>query len=250
MKYYTLEVCEPGTEFEEYDSDAIDLKLCLWEDSIEGKDEEDLRYINLRVLKKDTLLSLKNKIMEKLNIDPMKEILVFKKAVFSSHSFNIIHIYQNKNDYDKDLFICCITDETRLFIEPVEKDIYDLMNEENINNNFISDNSKFFKYFKGKQNTDINIKFNCILPKGTKVIVTNLKWENDLIFKKDTTLKEVKQKISDYLGLDANAFIMRKQTYTGTEMRDLSSTLGEYTTGPMNIFIEYGTPLLEGNNII
>jgi hypothetical protein len=57
----------------------------------------------------------------------------------------------------------------------------------------------------------------------------------------------MKERIGDYLGLSIHDFIIKKSSHYGDELNMLSDSLYKFDSDFVNIYVEFGKPLGEGN---
>jgi hypothetical protein len=237
-KTYTIEVKEDGKEFEEYNADIINIYVCIWKDDYKEKNEGDIIWDTLSISKKAKQSELKKRLYEIYNIPEEKEIFVFKKFDFAQNNYNIVELMAKPEDINKELFMSAIFDAQKVYVEVKEYE----------NDKF---NSKFLSFF-GDKVSNITIRFNfpVTLVPGEKVKPSQYKWDNEIEVKNYWTLKQVKEKIAEFLNLNENEFIMKKFSHNGTEIRNLKEKVSEITNNNMNVFTEFGTPLGEGKYIL
>jgi len=106
--------------------------------------------------------------------------------------------------------------------------------------------SKFIKFFDEKL-PNIDIKFNIPLKQDKKVKITvgSYSLNEKIEIKPNKSLKELKKAISDYLRIEEDNFIMKKNSHNGIELKNLSETIDKICTGNLKIYIEYGSPQKE-----
>lgn len=127
--------------------------------------------------------------------------------------------------------------------------------ENNSNNNYNYDLnknkkhynlSKFIKFFDEKL-PNIEIKFNVPIKQDKKVKITvgSYSFNEKIEIKPNKTLKDLKKEISDYLRIDEDNFIIKKNSHNGIELKNLSESIDKVCTGNLKIYIEYGSPQKE-----
>ena len=96
------------------------------------------------------------------------------------------------------------------------------------------------------------MKFNTPLPKEIlklgNITVRSYKFDNQVDISKTSTIKELRTKISQSLGLKEDEFVMKKFSHMGQELKIPSETLDKLTNSILSIYIEYGNPLSDGIN--
>lgn len=93
----------------------------------------------------------------------------------------------------------------------------------------------------------ILLKFNSPIPKdqlkNANITVRSYKFDNQIEILKNSTIKELRMKISDSLGLKENEFIMKKFSHMGQELKNINESIDKLTNSVLSIYIEYGIPL-------
>ena len=72
------------------------------------------------------------------------------------------------------------------------------------------------------------------------------KFENQLQLTKKATIKELKERIGEYLGISLNDFLIKKGSHYGDELNIPSETLFKLDSDNANVYVEFGRPLAEG----
>jgi hypothetical protein len=92
------------------------------------------------------------------------------------------------------------------------------------------------------------VSFNLPLaPEDLKNLTINsYKFDNQIKLLKSSTIRDMKERIGDYLCLSIHDFIIKKTSHYGDELNILSDPLSKFDTDFQNIYIEFGKPLGEG----
>ena len=76
-------------------------------------------------------------------------------------------------------------------------------------------------------------------------------YENEIIVDNRMGLLELKQLIGEYLNIDIDTFIMKRNGKLGTELRDLKNKLVDYNiTGYVSIYLQLGVPAKSGEYVL
>ena len=73
----------------------------------------------------------------------------------------------------------------------------------------------------------------------------NYKFENHIEMKKSSSIRELKKNISDYLQINFDDFLIKRNSHNGDELNILSDSLYKFDTNNINIYVEFGRPLGE-----
>ena len=65
--------------------------------------------------------------------------------------------------------------------------------------------------------------------------------------KKSSNIKQMKLKIAEYLQIDEKDFLIKKNSHYGNELKASGETLDKLDVNLINIYVEFGLPLNEGN---
>jgi ubiquitin C-terminal hydrolase len=234
-KTYTLEFRTDEIGFEEYDPDAIYINVFFWRehymfDKEKYSIDSELECLPLKTNKRCKLGDLLKKIRDILNIEGNKTLLIMKKIDYSAINFNLTILNFKEEDYDKELFLNAIYENCKLFIEIAEGEDY---------------TPKFKDLFSDRLD-NVLVRFNIPLTAEVKlcqITAQNYKWDHEVEVNKRWSMSKVKQKMADYLNIKPEQFIMKKYSHNGSEIKDLNEIFNNFTTGNMNIFIQYGKPL-------
>jgi hypothetical protein len=242
---YTLDFRNTSTGyFENFDPDVITLEIYPWTEENIGKTENEFKVLTFKTNKKEHMSVLRQKIVDLIERNfPINEeanplyndYMFFKKMDYSNTSFNLIEILNKPEEMYKEIYLCAILDNSKIFVEAKQESL---------------SNSKFLKVFEEKVSS-ITVRFNFPVnfeQIGGKDKITHAlyKWENEIETKRHWTLAKVKQTIAEYLTLSNDQFIMKKHNHNGVEIRNLNDTVNKlenFSFTSMNIYIEFGAPM-------
>jgi ubiquitin C-terminal hydrolase len=217
QKVLALEVKSDSDEFLPYDPSKFYLKVYIWKDG-------DLTYNQLAenpkiidIEKRETVLKLMEKIQEVFGIPKDQQIIIRK-------SFNgLPEIISTNENYSQSLSYARIFEGTALFLEE-----------------YSGVKSKWQKFLE-EEHGKITLKYNN--PKEIEDNHTYDIFKHSISIDKQKSLLELKQELSVQLDLDMNSFIIKKSSFYGTELKDLSMTLNKAGLGISNqVFVELGQP--------
>lgn len=283
-KTFSIEIKKDNENFELYNPDMIIINCCLWDDvyNSDEKEEKDLMFKKIKIDKKIPFTDVKEFLYKNLELDPKREIFIFKKTDYAHNNYSICEIDLNHNpakngNYNGNGFInhneksinkeldrdnesnfiinnnlnnSLLVENSKIFIEYKDNEINNL-NENSEDNNKNKSNisyrfSKFIKFFDQKL-PNIEVKFNVPIKQDKKVRITvgSYKFDEKIEMKLNKTLKEVKKAISDHLRIDIDTFILKKNSHNGVELKNLSETIDKLCTGCLKVYVEYGCPQKE-----
>jgi len=245
-KTYTIEIKSDQDVFEEFDPNLIYLNICLWNSDYIEIEEKNFKFEKIKFHSKKTLIEFKQIIYRHFNIEEDRDVYFFKKLDYASNNYTIAHIFKEE-DFSKELDKLNLAENSKLYLEVKSE-------------NKINSESQFIKYFDNNC-PNIVVKFN--YPVETKIEIQELNLKSDmkiknkkisritfssykfdlqLELKKSKTLKELKSKISEVLGIHEDLLIIKKNTHNGVELKNLSETIDKYSTSTINVYVEYGNP--------
>jgi hypothetical protein len=247
-------------------------------------EEKDLVFKKVKIDKKILFCNIKEYLYKNLDLAPKEETFIFRKIDYAHNNYSICEINLNSNSYsngnsytngflnhqencnndsDKEnksnlnqftnLNNSLLVENSKIFIEFKENESSDNNNQKEDSDKIDKNKtkhyykfSKFIKFFDVKI-PNIEIKFNVPLKQDKKVKITigSYKFDEKIEIKPNKTLKELKKAISDYLILDEDSFIMKKNSHNGVELKNLSETIDKICTGNLKIYIEFGCPQKE-----
>jgi len=187
-------------------------------------------------------------INESINFE-LNKIIPCESSYEKSKS-NINNI--NNNSGIQNIYNSLLVENSKIFIEYKDEEWFTLVSDEksndcnkmNIKKNFIY--SKFIKFFDEKlPNIEISFNIPIKLEKKIKITVGSYKFNEKIEIKPNKTLKELKKVIAQYINLEEDCFIMKKNSHNGIELKNLSETIDKICTGNSKIYIEYGCPQKE-----
>lgn len=230
---YTLGFRQDGV-FESFDPDMITILICKWKPEFINYQERDLPFHSIRLNRNKESSILLSQIYKDFELKDTTPIHILRKLDYTQNSSNLQAILNNDTDLSKPLFLCAIYDMTKIFIEEID--------EEN------KETPYFMKLFNDKLSV-ITVRFNTPVNKLiplNEITVRSYKFSHEFQCTKSTTLEEIKERIANELKLDQNEFIIRKYSHNGLEIRDLKVRVDTLTIASVNIYVEYGKPLAEG----
>ena len=245
-KTYTIEVKSDHEVFEEFDPNLIYLNICLWNSDYTEIEEKNFKFEKIKFNSKKNLREFKQLIYKHFNIEEDLEIYFFKKLDYASNNYTISHLF-NEEDLSKELEKLNLAENSKLYLEVKSE-------------NKINSESQFIKYFENNcaniivkfnypvetkiQTQDLNLKSDVKIKnkKISRITFSSYKFDMQIEIKKSKTLKELKLKISEALGINEDLLILKKNTHNGVELKNLSETIDKYSTSSINIYVEYGNP--------
>lgn len=251
------------------------LSGCVGSDNI---DKSCFSYSVFKVNKRISLKEFKHKLFDFINnynsCNTNKNIstnniqesntFIFTKQEYGINNYKLRDLINNeklllevkfkklpfKNIEDNEIMMLNFTDQMKIYVEVFDSNLIN-NNSNNIDidiNNDFKNISKFNQFFEEKC-LNVKVCFNCPWKynknKTNKPKVSSYDFNNELEIKKTKTLRELKKKISNYLAINCNEFIIRKNTHNGTELKNLNDTIDKFTTSKLKLFLEIGVPMKE-----
>lgn len=221
-KSLALEVKPPSATFEEYIPGAITLKICVWTPAIAQQSNMTLAKkiqgaMQVQMTREDSLLALLEKIEQKTGIAVASQ-RVLKRSLNSGYYEKI----SRAEDYSKTILMLRIYEGTALYVE--DKDQFE---------------SSAWKLEFERELFRYQIKFNHLDAAKSDFV----EFPNAAILDSRETVKQLKERIGEMIGLSPDQFIMKRGSRQSTEIKELNLKISQsslYNGGA--VFIERGTP--------
>ena len=153
------------------------------------------------------------------------------------YGYNNISLITLNNELDLKKFL---SDNLLFYIEP------DLKQN--------AEEYKFKKYFDSLI-PNIKVLFNTPIPedklkKIKRVTPKDYKFDKSLEISPKLKLNKLKEEISKKLNINADNFIIKKNTHNGIEIKNLEDTIDKYSTKNLTLYIQLGIPRKEGDILL
>lgn len=224
-KIYSLEKKRDQEEFEEYSENMMSIVVYFW-----SFRQSNFEYKTLRVNKAMKMSEFKEQIRREFRQKESEELFSFKKVDLNSNQYNLIEIF-DENNLNKSVE-SCVFEGMRIYTEVLDPN---------------TKISKFKKKFDERYQF-LQIKFNNpVTPDNIKNANTrSTRYQNQIEILKSSTVKELREKIAQYLNIEPNEFIMKKFSHMGLELKNPKEQLDKLTNSVLTIYLEYGNPLSNG----
>jgi len=221
-KALALEVKPPEAAFEEYIPGAITLKICVWSPAIALQGNMTLAKkiqgaMQVQMAREDSLLALLQKIGQKTGIAVQAQ-RVLRRSLNSGYYEKI----SRPDDYSKTILMLRIYEGMALYVE--DKDQSEVSNWKS------EFERELFRY---------NIKFNNLDAAKSDFV----EFPNSAIVDSRETVRQLKERIGQLVGVCPDQFIMKRGSRQSTEIKELNLKISQsslYNGGA--VFIERGTP--------
>jgi len=230
-KVLCVETKDSNENWIEYDPNKIVLKINLWRPNLFELEESALKPQRIYLHNESTLRMLMKEIEEKFNI-PVDQQIIMRRNAYGSRGFTDT-LNKDETSLDKNFSGHRIFNGLNLYVEQgVRKE---------------GESTKWDKEFESEKHR-CTIKFNNPAKdmEGQSPI-----YENEIIVDNRMGLLELKQLIGEYLNIDIDTFIMKRNGKLGTELRDLKNKLVDYNiTGYVSIYLHLGVPAKSGEYVL
>ena len=219
-KALVLEVKTDEEVFEEYVPGGITLKICVWTQGIAEQVNVTLAKkiqgaLQLQMGRDDTLVMLLQKIEQKCGI-PVSSQRVLRRSLNSGYYEKI----SRSEDYEKSMLMLRIYEGMALYVEDKTQ-------------------ASNWKYEFERELFRYQIKFNHIEAAKNDFV----DFPNTVVVDSRETVKQLKERIGDLIGLSPDQFVMKRGSRQSTEIKELNLKISQsslYNGGA--VFIERGTP--------
>ena len=239
---YHIDIKKPSETFEEFNPDDINISLIKWDESFldnktkKKKQKSDLEKnsIQIKINKNISKEEFIEEIKLYLNYDKLENILIHKAQEYGYNNISLITL---NNELDLKKFL---SDNLLFYIEP------DLKQN--------AEEYKFKKYFDSLI-PNIKVLFNTPIPedklkKIKRVTPKDYKFDKSLEISPKLKLNKLKEEISKKLNINADNFIIKKNTHNGIEIKNLEDTIDKYSTKNLTLYIQLGIPRKEGDILL
>ena len=239
---YHIDIKKPSETFEEFNPDDINISLVKWDESFldnntkKKKQKSDLEKnsIQIKINKNISKEEFIEEIKLYLNYDKLENILIHKAQEYGYNNISLITL---NNELDLKKFL---SDNLLFYIEP------DLKQN--------AEEYKFKKYFDSLI-PNIKVLFNTPIPedklkKIKRVTPKDYKFDKSLEISPKLKLNKLKEEISKKLNINADNFIIKKNTHNGIEIKNLEDTIDKYSTKNLTLYIQLGIPRKEGDILL
>ena len=248
---YHLDIKKPTDEFDVFDPDDINICLVKWDDNFllhsrekNNKNKEILNLenngIKIKINKKISNEEFVQKVKTSLGYSEKENILIHKKQEYGYNNVDLI-TFNKGNNTDLKKFLS--DDNLIFYIET-----YDGNNEFNI------DDCKFKIYFNSLI-PDIKVVFNTPIPedklkKIKRITAKDYKFDKSLEICPKYKISKLKEEIGKILNISIDAFIIKKNSHNGVEIKKLEDTIDKYSTKNLNVYIQFGIPRKDGDILL
>ncbi|CAK62005.1 unnamed protein product (macronuclear) [Paramecium tetraurelia] len=205
-KSVLLETKAPHEQFEEYDPHLMLIKLCVWRNDIESLDESELKPLKFFIRDDKTVDQFMDAITQRLGVPKDKQIILQKNWINGATNYSIRINQQYQLEFT--LYDLKIGRNVTLYLEEKQDDANLPLNWD-----------QKFECEKHKCRVTFNDPRKNLLPLESPDYCFELQIDNR------KTMKELKEKMSDFLGIDIDSFIVKKSNRYGEEIKDLSTTI-------------------------
>ena len=239
---YHIDIKKPSETFEEFNPDDINISLVKWDESFldnntkKKKQKSDLEKnsIQIKINKNISKEEFIEEIKLYLNYDKLENILIHKAQEYGYNNISLITL-NNELDLKK-----LLSDNLLFYVEP------DLKQN--------AEEYKFKKYFDSLI-PNIKVLFNTPIPedklkKIKRVTPKDYKFDKSLEISPKLRLNKLKEEISKKLNINADNFIIKKNTHNGIEIKNLEDTIDKYSTKNLTLYIQLGIPRKEGDILL
>jgi hypothetical protein len=221
-KSLALEVKPPSAAFEEYIPGAITLKICVWTPAIAQQSNMTLAKkiqgaMQVQMAREDSLLALLEKIEQKTGI-----AVASQRVLRRSLNSGCYEKISRAEDYSKTILMLRIYEGMALYVEDKDQ----------------SESSAWKLEFE-RELFRYQIKFNHLDAAKSDFV----EFPNAAILDSRETVKQLKERIGEMIGLSPDQFIMKRGSRQSTEIKELNLKISQsslYNGGA--VFIERGTP--------
>jgi len=230
-KVLAVETKDSNEKWMEYDPNKIVIKINIWRPNLFELEESALKPHRIYLNNDSTLRMLMKEIEEKFNI-PIDRQIVMRRNAYGSRGYTET-MNKDEASLEKNFSALRIFNGLNLYVE------------EGVRQE--GESTKWDKEFESEKHR-CTIKFNNPAKdmEGQSPI-----YENEIIVDNRMGLLELKQLIGEYLNIDIDTFIMKRNGKLGTELRDLKNKLVDYNiTGYVSIYLQLGVPAKSGEYVL
>ncbi|CAD8079535.1 unnamed protein product [Paramecium primaurelia] len=206
FKSVLLETKAPHEQFTEYDPHLMLIKLCIWRNDIESLDEQELKPIKFFIRDDKTVEQFMDAITQRLGVPKDKQIILQKNWINGATNYSIRINQQYQLEYT--LYDLKIGRNVTLYLE-----------EKQDNDDLPLNWDQKFELEKHKCRISFNDPRKQLIPLESPDYCFELQIDNR------KTMQELKERMSDFLGLDIDSFIVKKSNRYGEEIKDLTTTI-------------------------
>ncbi|CAD8102865.1 unnamed protein product [Paramecium primaurelia] len=206
FKSVLLETKTPHEKFEDYDPHLMLIKLCVWRNDIESLDESELKPLKIFIRDDKTVEQFMDTITQRLGVPKDKQIILQKNWINGATNYSIRMNQQHQLDFT--LYDLKIGRNVTLYLEEKQDDIDLPLNWD-----------QKFECEKHKCRVTFNDPRKQLLPLESPDYCFELQIDNR------KTMQELKERMSDFLGIDIDSFIVKKSNRYGEEIKDLTTTI-------------------------
>ncbi|CAD8205300.1 unnamed protein product [Paramecium pentaurelia] len=206
FKSVLLETKAPHEKFEDYDPHLMLIKLCVWRNDIESLDESELKPLKIFIRDDKTVEQFMDTITQRLGVPKDKQIILQKNWINGATNYSIRMNQQHQLDFT--LYDLRIGRNVTLYLEEKQDDIDLPLNWD-----------QKFECEKHKCRVTFNDPRKQLLPLESPDYCFELQIDNR------KTMQELKERMSDFLGIDIDSFIVKKSNRYGEEIKDLTTTI-------------------------
>ncbi|CAK65339.1 unnamed protein product (macronuclear) [Paramecium tetraurelia] len=187
-KSVLLETKAPHEQFQEYDAHLMLIKLCVWRNDIESLDEHELKPNKFFIRDDKTVEQFMDAITQRLGVPKDKQIILQKNLINGAANYSFRMNQQHQLEYT--LYDLKIGRNVTLYLEEKQDDPDLPLNWD-----------QKFECEKHKCRVTFNDPRKQLLHSETPDYCFELQIDNR------KTMQELKERMSDFLGLDIDSFI-------------------------------------------